>query len=244
MPSFSITHIGSDCLLGSHSACHVDTKNLTPTHHFPLTHSTHLSIPYHGFTRLYQSKTKPTQSILMKTFVVFTSGKMTRSSWRGSLNTLRVFDLAAKRGFLVFLSRRDFFWTKMNCCFSRKEETNLENKNGKANDRRLQRQTLRLCCEFLKMKLHFCFTKVPIKMPKTKENSILGRNQSNSILNRTKPKIKKSDILFLIWETLIETTTEPKQNLLFWEFLKGPCPFWIQGVFKNYRFFWKYRGWF
>ena len=44
----------------------------------------------------------------MKTFVVFTSGKMTRSSWRGSLNTLRVFDLAAKLGFLIFLSQRLF----------------------------------------------------------------------------------------------------------------------------------------
>ena len=39
----------------------------------------------------------------MKTFVVFTSCKVTLSSVEGSLNTQRVFSLAARVGFLVFL---------------------------------------------------------------------------------------------------------------------------------------------
>ena len=63
----------------------------------------------------------------MKTFVVFTCCKVTLSSGEGCLNMPRVFDLAAKLGFLVFLFWGDFFSTKMNSCFSRKEETNFEN---------------------------------------------------------------------------------------------------------------------
>ena len=139
--SFSITHIGSDWLLGSHSACHVDTQNLTTTHFFPF--PTQLTCPFpimalQGFS--YQ-KTKQKQSIFMKTFVVFTSCKVTLSSGRGCLNTPRVFDLAAKLGFLVFLFFRDLFSTKGTAVFQGKRKRTWKNKNGTANESRLQRQT-------------------------------------------------------------------------------------------------------
>ena len=118
--------MGSDWLLASHSACHVDTQNLTTTHFSP----SPLNSLVHSLSWLYKAfpfNKQKTQSILMKTFVVFTSCKVTPSSVEGCLNTPRVIDLAAKLGFLVFLFCRDFFSTKTNCCFSRKEETNLEN---------------------------------------------------------------------------------------------------------------------
>ena len=115
-----------------------------------------------------------TQSILMKTFVVFTSCKVTLSSGKGSLNTLRVFDLAVKLGFLVFLFCRDFSPQKRTAVFQGKRKRTWKIKNGTANDRRLRRQTLPHGCEFSKMKVDFCFTKAPIKMPKTKENSIFA----------------------------------------------------------------------
>ena len=143
---------------------------------------THFSLPYHGFTRLFLSKNKTKTINFDEDLCGLHKLQSDTEFWEGLLKYAEGFLFGGETRFSCFsLFLFEEIATKSKTVFQGKRKRTWKNKNGTANESRLQRQTHSLGWVF-KNEMRFLHHKSPYQNEREQKRHLFSkRKQSNSI---------------------------------------------------------------